>query len=193
MHDGWGTDRQYACAHALCNAHHLRELTFIEEQDGQVWAGEMKGLLVEIKQRVKQAAGMQRLDEPTVQEFEQRYQQILDEGLEANPKPVPTAEPGKRGRKKQSKAKNLLDRLSTYREQVLAFMYDFRVPFDNNLAERDLRMMKVQQKISGCFRCAEGATSFCRIRSYISTSRKQGKHVLSALEGVFTGKPFVLI
>ncbi len=193
VHDGWGTYRQYACAHALCNAHHLRELTFIEEQDEQVWAGEMKGLLVEIKQRVEQVAGMQRLDEPTVQEFEQRYQQVLDEGLEANPKPVPTAEPVKRGRKKQSKAKNLVDRLSTYREQVLAFMYDFRVPFDNNLAERDLRMMKVKQKISGCFRCAEGATSFCRIRSYISTSRKQGKHVLSALESVFTGKPFVLI
>ena len=155
VHDGWSSYRQYACAHALCNAHHLRELTFIEEQDGQVWAGEMKGLLVEIKQRVEQAARMQRLAEPTVQEFEQRYQQILDEGLEANP--VPTAEPGKRGRKKQSKSKNLLDRLSTYREQVLAFMYDFGVPFDNNLAERDLRMMKVQQKISGCFRCAEGA------------------------------------
>lgn len=193
VHDGWSSYRQYACAHALCNAHHLRELTFIQEQDGQVWAGEMKRLLVEIKQRVEQAAEMQRLDEPTVQEFEQRYQQILDEGLEANPKPVPTAGPEKRGRRKQSKARNLLDRLGTYREQVLAFMYDFRVPFDNNLAERDLRMMKVQQKISGCFRCAEGATSFCRIRSYISTLRKQGKHVLSALESVFTGEPLVLI
>ena len=127
-----------------------------------------------------------------LQEFEQRYQELLNEGFEANPPSLqPAAQSGKRGRKKQSKAKNLLDRLDKYRQEVLAFMYDFRVPFDNNLAERDLRMMKVKQKISGCFRNTEGATAFCRIRGYISTLKKQGKNILAAIESIFAGNPFV--
>lgn len=153
----------------------------------------MKDLLLEIKHQVEQAqaAGADQLDEATLREFEQRYQRILDDGLKANPPPEESGEPPRRGRKKQSKAKNLLDRLSGFRREVLRFMYDFRVPFDNNLAERDLRMMKVQQKISGCFRSPEGAAYFCRIRGYISTMKKQGQNVLTALERVFTGHPFV--
>ena len=119
--------------------------------------------------------------------FEARYRRLLQEGLAANPPPEPT--PGKRGRKKQSRARNLLERLQQEQAAVLRFMYDFAVPFDNNLAERDLRMMKVQQKVSGGFRSEEGADAFCRIRSYISTMRKQGHSVLSALEHVFRGKP----
>jgi len=192
VHDGWSPYRQYACSHALCNAHHLRELTFVEEREGQKWAGQMKGLLVTIKERVaqEQAAGAERLDGATQHEFEERYGRVLDAGLDANPPPAEARPPGKRGRKKQSKAKNLLDRLSAHRREVLAFMYDFRVPFDNNLAERDLRMMKVQQKIAGCFRSTEGATAFCRIRSYLSTARKQGERVLHALDQVFAGAPF---
>ncbi len=109
-------------------------------------------------------------------------------GLEANPPPERT---GKRGRPKQSKGKNLIDRLDKHREAVLRFMGDFKVPFDNNQAERDLRMVKVRQKISGCFRTIEGAAVFLRIRGYISTVRKQGENVLAALEGVFLGNPFV--
>lgn len=192
VHDGWNPYRQYECSHALCNAHHLRELTFVEEREGQPWAGQMKDLLVAIKQRVEQeqAAGAERLDGATEQEFEDRYGWILDAGLEANPAPAEGRPPGKRGRQKQSKAKNLLDRLSAHRREVLAFMYDFRVPFDNNLAERDLRMMKVQQKIAGCFRSGDGATAFCRIRSYLSTARKQSQRVLPAIEQVFAGSPF---
>jgi transposase len=192
VHDGWSPYRQYECSHALCNAHHLRELTFVEEREGQSWAGQMKDLLVAIKQHVEQeqAAGAERLDAATGHAFEERYQQVLDNGLGANPPPAEPRPPGKRGRQKQSKAKNLLDRLSLHRREVLAFMYDFRVPFDNNLAERDLRMMKVQQKIAGCFRSEDGATAFCRIRSYLSTARKQSQRVLPAIQQVFAGAPF---
>ena len=122
--------------------------------------------------------------------LEQRYGQIIQAGLEANPV---LQEEGvkRRGRKKQTPAKNLLDRLEQQREQVLAFVYDFEVPFDNNLAERDVRMMKVHQKVSGCFRTFAGARYFCRIRSYISTVRKQGYRVLDALERVFLGNPIL--
>jgi len=197
IHDGLSCYHSYECDHGLCNAHHLRELTFIEEREGQAWAGKMKGLLVEIKHRVCEAreGGEEKLEQELMESFEHRYQQVLEEGFETNP-PTPTAAmsesgPKKRGRKKQSKARNLLDRLSKYRSEVLAFMYDFRVPFDNNLAERDLRMMKVQQKISGCFRSSEGAKFFCRIRSYISTVRKQGKNVLEMIERVFKGNPLL--
>lgn len=192
VHDGWSSYFQYGCDHALCNAHHPRELTFVQEQDGQSWAGDMKELLLEVKARVEQAkaAGAEDLNEATRREFEVRYQRILAQGMAATP-PLEPRPPGKRGRRKQSKAKNLLDRLAAHQQSVLAFMEDFRVPFDNNLAERDLRMVKVQQKISGCFRSGDGATAFCRIRGYISTVRKQRHDVLAAIEHVFAGSPFV--
>ena len=112
-------------------------------------------------------------------------------GMEANPPPAEKSGKKKRGRKKKSKVRNLLERLQQHQEAVPAFMYDFLVPFDNNLglsAERDIRMMKVQQKISGTFRSFEGALSFCRIRSYISTAKKQGLNVISCLQDIFTGK-----
>ncbi len=194
MHDGWPAYFTYACEHALCNAHHLRELTFVHEQLKQEWAGEMIKLLVEIKQQVEQtaASGAEQLPAPKQAEFEQAYDRLLTAGLSLpeNQPPPPT---GKRGRKKQSKAKNLLDRLSTRKSETLAFLSDFRVPFDNNLAERDLRMIKVQQKISGCFRSSSGAKAFCRIRGYISSVKKQGRHVLSALKRIFIGQPLSLV
>jgi transposase len=190
MHDGLRSYLAYTCAHALCNAHHLRELTFLEEQLEQAWAGKMKALLRQIYQTVvqTQARGGTHLTARQRAAFEHRYDAILNEGfaVEAARPPLPT---GQRGRKKQSKAKNLLDRLSAFRRETLAFMDDFRVPFDNNLAERHLRMMKVQQKISGCFRTDDGATAFCRIRSYISTMRKQGHNVFTLLKSVFAGHP----
>jgi transposase len=123
-----------------------------------------------------------------VEEFELRYGRLLVAGFKANPPPERT---GKRGRPRQTKSKNLLDRLDKHRREVLRFMGDFSVPFDNNQAERDLRMVKVRQKISGCFRTEEGAAMFCRVRGYISTVRKQGKDVLGVLEDVFMGEPFV--
>ena len=109
-------------------------------------------------------------------------------GMEANPPPAETTGKKKRGRKKKSKVRNLLERLQQYEKATLAFMHDFSVPFDNNPAERDIRMMKVQQKISGTFRSFEGALSFCRIRSYISTAKKQELNVISCLQDIFAGK-----
>ena len=191
MHDGLSSYWHYEqCAHALCNAHHLRELTFLEEEHQQEWAGRMKALLLEIEEAVceESASGGRYLAPERAREFEMRYQHLLEAGLKANPPPLRT---GKKGRPKQSKGKNLVDRLEKHRSEVLRFMYDFRVPFDNNQAERDIRMVKVRQKISGCFRTRRGAEMFCRIRGYISTMRKQGENVLAALESVFVGDPFV--
>jgi transposase len=191
MHDGltaYGTYER--CEHALCNAHHLRELTFVEEEHEQEWAGQMKALLSEIEEAVREEAarGGRRLASETEGDFERRYQRVLKAGLAANPEPERT---GKRGRPKQSKGKNLVDRLSKHREAALRFMHDFGVPFDNNQAERDLRMIKVRQKISGGFRTEEGAAAFLRIRGYISTVKKQGENVLAALQSVFVGEPFI--
>ncbi|MFQ5641911.1 MAG: IS66 family transposase [bacterium] len=192
VHDFWKSYFKYDCKHALCNAHHLRELIFIYEQYDQSWAQEMIDLLLKIKAVVDEAQQTtDYLDQKTIQSFEREYQRILDDGFKANPPPDSSKLPKKRGRQKQSKAKNLLDRLREYQKEVLAFMYDFNVPFDNNLAEQDIRMMKVQQKISGCFRSDEGAKIFCRIRGYISTVRKQRINVLEAIQMAMEGKPFI--
>ena len=190
LHDGWSSYAYYPCRHALCNAHHLRELTALYEQDGQEWAKKMRSLLVEIHKAVERAKeqGRARLSPLLQARFEARYKHLLAQGFAANPPPEPAAR-GKRGKPKQSRGRKLLDRLQHGCEATLRFMSDFRVPFDNNLAERDIRMMKVQQKVSGGFRSEDGVTAFCRIRSYISTMRKQGHCTLSALEHVFRGIP----
>ncbi|MGQ0601565.1 MAG: IS66 family transposase [Anaerolineales bacterium] len=190
MHDAWSPYFSYACEHGLCNAHHLRELTFVHEQMQQDWAKELKDLLLSMKDAVAQASTQGATSLPLVQqnEFAARYDQILNQGLAlaVNQRPPPT---GQRGRAKQSKSKNLLDRLAQRKAETLAFVRDFQVPFDNNQAERDIRMIKTQQKVSGCFRSKEGAQAFCRIRGYISTLKKQGRNVLAALSSVFTGSP----
>jgi transposase len=192
VHDSWHSYGRYeSCTHYLCNAHHLRELTFIFERYEQPWAFQMLLLLGTIKHQVDlaKAKGQSILAPELVLEFEHRYQAVLEQGLAANPPPPPTEGKPKRGRVKQSPPRNLLNRLKLNQAAVLGFMHDFVVPFDNNQAERDLRMMKLKQKISGGFRSAEGAKMFCRIRGYLSTLRKQGIPVLDALVSLFMGNP----
>jgi transposase len=167
-------------------------MRFIVERYEQPWAAEMMTLLVEIKTAVETAKTNEEsaLSLPQLTAFEQRYQTLLADGFKANPPPpVDETAPKKRGRVKQSPPKNLLDRLKDHQTAILAFMHDFQVPFDNNQAERDVRMMKPKQKTSGCFRSTEGAQQFCRIRGYISTLRKQGLSVLDALKSTFAGSP----
>jgi transposase len=192
VHDGWKPYFKFCFLHALCNAHHLRELTGIAEEDGQEWPCDMIDLLLEIKRTAEERRSIDSWFDPDeIEKFEVRYDRIIKKGLLENPPPEPPVLPKKRGRKKQTAAKNLLDRLSKYQREVLAFMHDQRVPFDNNLAERDIRMVKVQQKVSGTFRSKRGADSFCRIRGYISTARKNSVDVLDAIQGAFEGKPYV--
>jgi transposase len=150
-------------------------------------------LLLEIKDQVEVAKseGLTAFPPEQLAGFEQRYQELIRQGLKANPPPLIDPDiPPKKGRPKQTPAKKLLDRLQTNQSTVLAFMYDFRVTFDNNQAERDLRMMKLKQKISGTFRSLQGAQMFCRIRGYISSLRKQGVYVLDAIRQAFLGNPF---
>jgi transposase len=192
VHDGWASYFKFdQCAHALCNAHHLRELTFVYEQYQQSWASEMIQLLLDIKAEVA-ASGDDPIALPPerITNYERRYDDLLQQGFAAHPPPE-TLPPKKRGRKKQLPPQNLLDRLAKYKAETLAFMYDFRVPFDNNLAERDVRMMKVKQKISGTFRTRTGAETFCDIRSYISTVRKQGVNIIQAIFDALNGQPFI--
>jgi transposase len=190
VHDGFGSYRTYAtCRHALCNIHHLRELTFLEEEYQQPWAKELKGLLREMKTAVDQAraCGLPQLPLAAREAFFARYHALLAAGLAANPPPHPKRRPGQRGRLKQSPARNLLERLYLEQGAVLAFLDDLTIPFDNNQAERDLRTLKMQQKISGCFRSTAGGDAFARLRSYLATMRKQGQGLLAALRSIFAG------
>ncbi len=187
VHDGWLSYTFYPKSrHALCGAHLLRELIFFEELETETktWASPLKELLLEMKAEVERvsANGGRRLPADKLAALTANYDRLIADGLKAAP---PSNVP--EGVRRQGR--NLLLRLERRKEEVLRSVTDFSVPFDNNQAERDLRMVKLQQKTSGCFRTEEGTRQFCCIRRYLSTMRKQGKGVLRAFEGVCRGEP----
>jgi transposase len=184
VHDGWKTYRDLICTHALCNAHHLRELTFVFEEMGQAWANRLIDALIGALKEVKAIGGP--LPADRMRHYRTLYAEILAEGDAANPRAPPT---GQRGKAKQNKARNLLDRLRLYADDVLRFASDHDVPFSNNVAEQAVRMPKVKQKISGGFRTLAGLESFCTIRSYLATLQKQGTNTFDALTLAFKGTP----
>jgi transposase len=184
-HDHWKPYYHYSCLHALCNAHHLRELIRAGEQDKQAWAFEMKQLLEKINRVVNDAGGM--LSYKEAEHWKRQYRELLAKAEIECPPPEKPDKP-QRGRVKRSQARNLLERLIDFEEDVLRFMTNADVPFTNNAAENAIRMTKVHQKISGCFRSLGGAEIFCRVRGYLSTCRKQGMSATQAMALVFEGE-----
>jgi transposase len=189
MHDNWATYFQYInCEHALCNAHHLRELTWFEEEENAIWANQIKRLLLDSKKQVEQAQEQGRLSTKQIKNIETQYQTIVQSAIEGITIPVTTTK--KRGKIKKPKQLNFLERFVKHKKSVLAYIYDFNIPFDNNLAERDIRMIKVKQKINGTFRSLEGAKHFVRIRSYISTVKKNNRNVFEEIRNAMLGTPY---
>jgi len=185
VHDGWKPYRAYEVVHALCNAHHIRELTGVAERFDQDWADEMIGLLLDAKEAVENAVakGHTRLDATTLHSIQVRYGKLIAKGWSLNERPTRATT----GKWYQNTAVNLLNRLDAHRDDVLRFTGDFEVPFDNNQGERDIRMVKLQQKISGSWRTKAGADHFCATRSYVSTMKKHGHDVLAGLRQLFEG------
>ncbi|OOR03920.1 transposase [Bacillus cereus] len=175
MHDGWKSYDAYTdCRHVLCNAHLLRDLQGIIDSTGQSWAQHMQEFLTQALILKKQYTG--NIPETKKQNLFSAYQSILNE------QPVPSSESKKR--RKQAPSQNLWSRFFKYSDRILAFLERSDIPFDNNQAERDIRMTKVKQKVSGTFRSKKGAEAFCQIRSFISTMKKQKQSVLQAMSQV---------
>lgn len=191
VHDHWKPYYTYtACSHSLCNAHHLRELQWVIDNPGYGWAQEMMDLLREINKAVHESH-TNKLMKEAADIYRERYRNILRNGISAMPAVENPNNPDikkKRGRKKKEKALNLLERLRDYEQDVLRFMENNYVPFTNNPGENDIRMTKVQQKISGCFKSMDGARIFCRVRSYLLSAQKQGVSPTDALKLLFDGK-----
>jgi len=193
VHDAYASYFTWAGTHALCNAHTLRDLTALEETTRQHWPTRLKALLIQMKDAVASAVerGQTALSPPALAALEAEYDRHVRRALKANPRPA--RPPGRRGNPpRASFARNLAERLRNHKDAVLRFLHDFRVPFDNNQAERDLRMLKVKQKVSGGFRSVAGACVFARVRGYLATVRKQGYAALEALRALFDGRPVAL-
>lgn len=189
VHDGLQAYREYDCQHALCNAHHLRELIYVFETTGQQWARDMMHLLCVAKDAMQEVRDAYTVPDATwIRDIDDQYHDLLRRGVIENPEQLrPLDQPIRRGRIKQSVATNLLRRLFDYASDVLRFTTDSNVPFDNNQAERDIRMPKLKQKVSGCFREVHGIDAFCTVRSYLSTLRKNQQDLFQALKQTFDG------
>jgi len=195
VHDGWPAYWMYGqCVHGLCNVHHERELQAVIETTHQTWAQDLIDHLHTIKRQVREAValGQHALPDDQRVRLQTEYDRIVAEGMQANPRAQAPAGTVKRGRVKQTKARNLLERLHDHADAVLRFMTDFRVPYTNNQAEQDIRMIKVHQKVAGTFRSATGAETFCQIRSYISTLKKRDLPVWEGLQQALAGNPYRL-
>jgi transposase len=195
VRDGFSAyDRYRQCRHAQCNAHILRELNYVIETGSPQWATEMKALLLAVKAAVDKARGSGRrsLGACRSKEFLRTYDEVIAKARELygvlRRKRGRTKKPKVRESVMRAAGRKLACRLSERREEILRFMQDFSVPFDNNQSERDLRMLKVKQKVSGCFRTQAGAEEFCRLRSYVSTMKKQGRGVMETISSLFAGK-----
>lgn len=185
-HDHWKPYYQFTqCAHALCNAHHLRELEYAWEKDAQAWARVLQDFLLRLHAKVEQDGGV--LSSSKAMYYRKQYRDLLEQADVECPAPAPVKPSGRRGKQARSKSRNLLERLQHFENDVLRFMVEVEVPFSNNQAENDIRMTKVQQKISGCFRSFGGAESFCCIRSYLISCRKQRVSATMALSMLFSG------
>lgn len=192
VHDHWTPYNNYECIHSYCNAHILRELNGVTEKESVIWSQDMHKLLTDMNIAVHKAkdSGKIQLSQPQIQKFIKNYEKITKSANNYYPPPAKGIK-NSVGRPKQAKGKNLLDRLSKYQDETLRFLSDFRVPFTNNLAERDLRIIKVKEKISGSFASFKGGEIFCRIRSYISTLKKNNIAVLQGLRDALADKSYV--
>lgn len=190
MHDALSAYRKQPGTDSLCNAHHGRELEDAKERTHQPWAEELRNLLYEMNDAAEAArqAGAKAVDSALRERLRERYDTLIRQGLEENPATLPA--PGRRRRPKQTKTRNLLERLDRDREATLRFLDDLTVPFTNNMAERDLRMLKVRQHISGSFRSDKGAQRFAVIRGYLQTAAKQEQSLWTVLESVVHGEPW---
>ena len=191
VHDHWSPYNKYNCKHGFCNAHHLRELNFITQSEKVIWSENMHTLLSTMNKEVHKAKkkGKACFPKHKVTQLTQYYEDICKSAMVYYPPPDTRTKV--RGRAAQAKGKNLLDRFVKHKEGVLRFSTDFSVPFTNNLAERDLRMIKVKEKISGTFASFKGGEIFARIRGYISTVKKNNRSVLEELNNVLNGNPYI--
>ncbi|MGH8336443.1 MAG: IS66 family transposase, partial [Gammaproteobacteria bacterium] len=191
IHDHWSPYFNFGCDHGVCNEHHVRELDGVTQRDGQAWAERMKIVLydgLDLKHRHHDQG--RDIPDQDLTAITQRYEQCLRDGYAVTPEP-PSSSLHPRGRPKRGKTLSLLDRLRDRKKETLRFLHDPHVPWSNNQAERDLRPMKIQQKISGGFRTEAGAAQFCRIRSYLSTTAKNGIDPCAAIAMVLAGQPWL--